>query len=388
MSRRRNGNREADLAFKVLAQLLRRSSPTTLALAAAVLLLLVLASVFLTREQGPAPPPGAATTDWYEVYFTSPVYPTNKDNYKGGLDTHLVRLLNQATSTVDVAVYDFDLANVAAALAAAQDRGVRVRLVTDGDTLANPDAVVRAALDALRRAGIPIVADQRGAIMHHKFTVVDREWVQTGSWNYTVGDTYRLNNHLILIHSRELAENYTAEFEKMFVHQQFGPNKAKGVPYPVLTIGGARVQNYFAPQDRVAGHLIAAVRAARQSIHFLAFSFTHDDLGRAIRDQAKAGLTVGGVFETTGSNTPYSEYGPMKQAGLDVHTDGNPYAMHHKVLLLDERTVVLGSFNFSDSADKANDENVLIVEDAGLAQAFQAEYDRVLAQAKHPPAKK
>jgi phosphatidylserine/phosphatidylglycerophosphate/cardiolipin synthase-like enzyme len=94
------------------------------------------------------------------------------------------------------------------------------------------------------------------------------------------------------------------------------------------------------------------------------------------------------VFETTGSNTPHSEFGRMKEAGLDVYQDGNPYVMHHKVIVLDERIVAFGSFNFSDAADHSNDENLLIVEDASLARAFLDEYERVLAVAKNPPARR
>src|SRR5436853_111362 len=83
------------------------------------------------------------------------------------------------------------------ALARAAGRGVRVRMVTDTDTLENTgEPPVQAALRTVRAAGIPVVGDNRQPIMHHKFTVVDGEWVQTGSWNYTDGDTYRLNNNL------------------------------------------------------------------------------------------------------------------------------------------------------------------------------------------------
>ena len=57
--------------------------------------------------------------------------------------------------------------------------------------------------------------------------------------------------------------------------------------------------------------------------------------------------------------------------------DGNPYLMHHKVIIIDGNTVIFGSFNFSNNADKDNDENLLIVDDAGLAQAFEAEFQRV-----------
>ena len=62
--------------------------------------------------------------------------------------------------------------------------------------------------------------------------------------------------------------------------------------------------------------------------------------------------------------------------------------MHHKVFVLDGRTTIFGSFNFSDSADKDNDENLLIVDDPGFAQPFVEEFGRVLALAKNPPARR
>jgi len=70
-----------------------------------------------------------------------------------------------------------------------------------------------------------------------------------------------------------------------------------------------------------------------------------------------------------------------------VLLDGNPYVMHHKVFILDGRTVLFGSFNFSNNADKDNDENILFVDDPALAQAFEAEFQRVREVALNPPKK-
>jgi phosphatidylserine/phosphatidylglycerophosphate/cardiolipin synthase-like enzyme len=332
---------------------------------------------------------GSVKNDWYELHFTSPIYPDNPKNHTGGLDSYLVKLIDKATKTLDVADYDFDLADVADAMVRAKQRGVVVRMVTDSDTINNvKNKPVQDAFDKLKKAQIPFIGDNRGPIMHNKFTVVDKRYIQTGSWNYTDGDTYHLNNNMIIIDNEQLAQNYTVEFEKMFVSKTFGPNKAKGVPNPVLTIKGVHVENYFAAEDGVVNHILDTIKTAKKSVYFLAFSFTQDDIGKAIEDKAKAGLAVGGVFETTGSNTPYSEYGKMKKAGLDVYTDGNPWVMHHKVIIIDEQTVIFGSFNFSDNANTQNDENILIINDPVLAKAFKAEYDRVLAVAKNPPKKK
>ncbi len=334
----------------------------------------------------------SASSDWYQLRFTNPILPTDKSRYSGGLDADLVALMNRATSTIDVAVYDFDLLNVAQAMADAKTRRrVAVRMVTDSDTLKNTNPAIQKAFLTVRNAGIEIVEDNRGPIMHDKFTVVDREWVQTGSWNYTEGDTYRLNNNAIIIKNRELAANYSGEFEKMFTAKQFGPNKPAGVPNPQVTIGSSKIQTYFSAQDKPADKIIATIKTAQRSIYFMAYSFTHDGIAAAMTERARAGVTLGGVFETTGSNTIYSEYNKLKALNLaraELYTDGNPYIMHHKVIIVDERITIFGSFNFSDNANTANDENLLIVDDASIARAFKQEYDRVLELAKNPPVKK
>jgi phosphatidylserine/phosphatidylglycerophosphate/cardiolipin synthase-like enzyme len=324
---------------------------------------------------------------WYQLFFTTPKYPDKQEYHHGGIDEQLVAFINSAKQTIDLADYDFDLENVARALAQAADRGVRVRMVTDTDTLTNDDPKIQTAFDILKQASIPIVDDQRGPIMHDKFVVVDGAAVWTGSWNFTENDTYRLNNNAIRITSPDLAQNYAEEFEKMFVQGKFGANKPSGVPHPSLTIGGARVETYFAPKGDVADHIVDQLRQARESIHFLAFSFTSDALGDAVIERANAGVAVAGVFETTGSETRFSEYGRMKRAGLDVLQDGNPYVMHHKVFIIDGRKVIFGSFNFSENADSSNDENVLIVDDPALAAAFEAEFKRVREQALNQPKK-
>jgi phosphatidylserine/phosphatidylglycerophosphate/cardiolipin synthase-like enzyme len=263
---------------------------------------------------------------------------------------------------------------------------VSVRVVTDSDTLNETDRrFMKQAMDTLKAANIPIVADNRQPIMHHKFTVVDGEWVQTGSWNYTDSETYRNNNHAIVIQSRELAANYTAVFEKMFTGGAFGGAKAPGIPHPSLVIAGAKVENYFSPEDRPAAHIIRWLRSAQHQIHFMAFSFTHDGIGDAMLERAQAGVKVSGVFETQDSTTRFSEYSRLKQAGLDVIQDVNPWRMHHKVIIIDNRVSVFGSFNFSNNADRANDENLIIADDPALAAALEAEFQRVRARALNPP---
>lgn len=366
-------------------------SARVILIAVVVLAILALVAIvvwpFLSRRQpGPAGAPPVTTGGWYDLYFTTPVYPDRPENRRGGIDEKLVALINSSRRTLDIAAYDFDLHNVAQAMARAAQRGVTVRMVTDTDTVQNVrNREIQDALKIVRDAGIPIVDDQRRPIMHHKFAVVDRSVVLTGSWNFTTGDTYRLNNHAIVIRSPEIAANFTAEFEKMHTAGRFGPTKPKGIPNPVVTIGGARVETIFASQNDPSPRVVEVIGSARERVDFLAFSFTHDAIGSAMLDRAKAGVKVRGVFEKTGSETRFSEFGRMKEQQLEVYQDGNPYVMHHKLIVVDSRYSIFGSYNFSANASDDNDENCLIVDDPQLAAAFLAEVERIVATAKNPP---
>ncbi|HEY3117537.1 MAG TPA: phospholipase D-like domain-containing protein [Chloroflexota bacterium] len=319
---------------------------------------------------------------WYDLAFTQPSAATGGARSTSALEQSLVGLMDRAQNTLDVAVYEIDLGPVADAMARAEQRGVQVRMVTDTDTLTNTrNPSTKRVLDELRGAGVPIVDDQRRPIMHHKFAVVDGRWVETGSWNFTFSETYRNNNYAILIDSPQLAANYTAEFEKMFVAHQFGPRKTRGVPFPVFDLGGGRLESYFSPEDSAGAQIIRWLGAARQDIHFLAFAFTHNGIADAMLQRAQVGVEVSGVFEASDALANGSQYPRLKQAGLGVILDRNPWAMHDKLILIDGHIAILGSFNFSRNADRENDENLLIVDDPNLTGAFEAEYQRIRSQA-------
>jgi len=318
-----------------------------------------------------------ATGEWYRLYFTSPQYPDEAETRVDLIEQGLIEVINSAQESLDIAIYELDLDRVGEALMAARERGVAVRLVTDSDTLEEDETLMR-----LEAAGFPIVPDERSAIMHNKFVVVDGRAVWTGSWNFTENGTFRNNNHAIYIRSLQLARNYGTEFEEMFGQKAFGPTSLANTPNPRIELGETLIETCFAPEDGCAAQLREVIEGAERNISFMAFSFTHDGLGEAVSQRAKAGVAVQGVFETRGSDTEYSEFGRMKEQGLDVWPDGNPYTLHHKVFIIDGQTVVLGSYNFSENADEANDENMLVIHSPEIAAEFGAEFERVYAQAR------
>jgi phosphatidylserine/phosphatidylglycerophosphate/cardiolipin synthase-like enzyme len=66
-----------------------------------------------------------------------------------------------------------------------------------------------------------------------------------------------------------------------------------------------------------------------------------------------------------------------------VLSDGNCYILHHKVIIIDARTVITGSYNFTGSAEKYNDEN-LVSWTTPIWRAYLDEFERVYEQAQAP----
>ena len=311
-----------------------------------------------------------------QIYFTDPTA-VHATDYEGGPDEVLVAALDQARLSVDMAAYSLNLWSIRNALIKAHKRGVVVRLVMESDDMDNQE------VQQIKDAGIPIIGDQHQGLMHNKFIVMDRLDVWTGSMNYTTGGVYQDNNDLIHIRSIPVAQNYSNEFNQMFTYHLFGPDKIAGTPNPKVSIDGIPVEIYFSPEDKAANRILELIRGAQTNINFLAYSFTSHDIGAAIMERAQAGVVVKGVMDHGQvKSTKVTEYDPFRQAGLDVRLDGNlDGLMHHKVIIIDQKIVITGSYNFTASAETTNDENVVIIFSPEVAVRYMEEFQRVYQQA-------
>ena len=343
-----------------------------------VLFLLALYALFHIQSlPKPTPIPSEAVSSggWHTVYFTDPTDPS-ASTFRGGPDSNLVKDIDEARYSVDIAIYRLDLWSVRDALIRAHRRGVTVRMVTESDN------ILEAEVEDLEAAGIPVLGDRREHLMHHKFVVIDGLVVWTGSMNFTVSGAYRNNNNLIRIRSNRVAQNYAREFEEMFVEDRFGALSKSNTPYPKVTIDGVPIEIYFSPDDGVAARLSDIMRNATSSIDFLVYTFTSDLLAEVMLARAQTGVVVRGVMERGQASNPGSEYERMRNAGLDIRLDSNPGNMHHKVIIVDGVLVITGSYNFSHAAEESNDENVLILYDVDVGTEYLLEFERVFEAAE------
>ncbi len=312
-----------------------------------------------------------ATTDEqsWEIYFSE----VNGGGGAYSLEKRLIAKLSSASERVDAALYHLNSTPVADALIDAHNRGVSVRVFTENDNVDEEE------IKRLQEADIPIRDDgDNEGYMHHKFFVVDERYVWTGSYNTTYNGAHKNDNNVVWIDSVPLAFNFTQEFREMYFSEQYGKSSDPFIPYPHISLNdGTMISTHFAPENETIPPLLREIKSAEKSIYFMAFSFTHDELGKAMRDRYKSGVVVEGVFEERQINE-HSEYKSMKNAKIPVIVDETPGTMHHKVIIIDEETVITGSYNFSKNAETKNSENLLIIKgNKTIAQTYLKEFNRL-----------
>ncbi|MCS6994608.1 MAG: phospholipase D-like domain-containing protein [Anaerolineales bacterium] len=333
--------------------------------------------------------PAPSGSDWYEVGFVKPVNlsEAKKNEYSanglppellaGSLAERLIFYIDSAQTSIHVAAFEIDLTDVSNALIRAHKRGVEVRFITDDEFGLGADKKPgHGQLAAMKKAGIEIRDDARNGLMHNKFWIFDGAVVWTGSTNATINGMFEQNNNVIVIKSPALAAIYERQFADMW-DGQFGARSPSTIEQQQLTINGTPIQVAFSPEDKPVQFIVSYLQKAQRNIRFMAFSYTQPDMGNAMIERIKSGITVEGVFETVGSDSEFSEMLPLYCAGGKMRRDGNSGFLHHKVIIIDDRIVVTGSLNFSDGANRNNNENILIIENAEIAKRYLEEFQRV-----------
>ncbi len=311
----------------------------------------------------------------WQLYFNEPDGAKPSSQYANGIDEILAAAIGETTTFLDIAAFELNSKAVSDAIEAAHERGLKVRIVTDDVHGLHDEG--NSHLRDLLQAGVPVVDDGRSGLMHNKFVIIDQRTVWTGSLNLTVNGSYRNNNNVLVLHSAHAAAAFQMEFDEMFERGQFGKRSPDDETVS-FEFDGGEVSIIFAAEADEISALTGEIAQAERSIRFMTFVFSLEELAQAmIRQANNANFKVEGIFEKRNSTASWSQLPALQCAGAKVRQDGNRYILHHKVIIIDEDTVITGSFNFSSSAAERNDENIVIVRNAAIAGLYLEEWQRL-----------
>lgn len=337
----------------------------------------------------------------------------------------LVDFIRSATRSLDMALYDFRLSDplkktVADALNERAAAGVAIRIAYDADKPEPPllaqgmdpappgtGALVQSLGFPYRRIGGP-------KLMHHKYIVRDAPtpdteagnadaYIWTGSTNFTDDAWTVEENNILQIASPALARYYAQDFADLWRTGDIGTSGSFDTEPVTLAYAGTPVtaRVLFSPGRGMAidNTVARLVIGARRRVRICSMLLNSGSLISALGDLLAAGqVTVNGVYDRTQmasvliqwQDVPHNVWkiAAVRQivahAGL-IGKNSTPYSpttihdfMHDKVLVVDD-TVVTGSYNFSRSAE-FNAENLLILENAALAEQYSAYIDHLIAK--------
>jgi phosphatidylserine/phosphatidylglycerophosphate/cardiolipin synthase-like enzyme/DNA/RNA endonuclease YhcR with UshA esterase domain len=312
------------------------------------------------------------------------------------IDDTLIAYIYRATQSLDITIYDFNLtniSNISDAINAAYNRGVEVRVISDGSL-----APTNTGINAISSSIIKIPSPTGGSygIMHNKFVIIDayhtnpnKAIVWTGATNWQDGQINRDANNVVIFQDQSLAKAYTLEFNEMWgdsgpipsvTNSRFGPTKSDNTPHE-FNIGGKRVECYFSPSDNVNNKLTNTINTADNSIYFASMVITRADLAQAITDKVALGVDTYGLTHTATGTITWNQLTSGMQANhMLANIDSANSIMHHKYLIVDQENnasdpqVWTGSHNWSNNANNKNDENTVVIHDQNIANQFYQEF--------------
>ncbi|MBU2590239.1 MAG: hypothetical protein KKB39_05760 [Nanoarchaeota archaeon] len=192
-------------------------------------------------------------------------------------------------------------------------------------------------------------------LMHNKFCIIDESIVFTGSYNPN-GLNYK--NNIVIIESEHLAKNYLDEFNELYDYKF---SKGAKVKYSKVYVDDVLIENYFCPDDKCDEKVKEILAASEESVYFFIFSFTDHEIANILLSK-----NVHGLLESA-QNSKWSVYPLFKDLDVELYTKG---VMHNKVFVIDNKTVITGSWNPTKNGSENNDENLLIIHSEEIAMKY------------------
>jgi phosphatidylserine/phosphatidylglycerophosphate/cardiolipin synthase-like enzyme len=127
----------------------------------------------------------------------------------------------------------------------------------------------------------------------------------------------------------------------------------------------------FTPGGDCTSMIVDEINKANKSIYLQAYSFTSKPIAQAITDAKRKGIDIKVILDKSQvKHNKYSSAKYLTNQKVPVWVDYRPAIAHNKIVIIDNNTVITGSFNFTKAAQDKNAENVLIIHDAILANQY------------------
>ncbi|WMY72371.1 phospholipase D family protein [Buttiauxella selenatireducens] len=140
---------------------------------------------------------------------------------------------------------------------------------------------------------------------------------------------------------------------------------ASALLLPLTAFSSPSVQVGFSPEGSARELVLKTINQAHTSIEMIGYSFQAPDIAQALVNAHSHGVNVRVVVDERRNQVKASRNTMQYVAshGVELRIDGHYHIQHDKTIIVDDRTVETGSFNFAPSAETENSENVVVIND-------------------------
>ncbi len=150
--------------------------------------------------------------------------------------------------------------------------------------------------------------------------------------------------------------------------------------HPVGAPDSAGISVYFSPRGGCTKALIRAFNKAEKSIDAAIYAFTSRKIAKALIDAKNRGVKVRVIIDIGTARSKHCMGPLLERAGIPVRykKGSGGGLMHNKYAVIDGRTVVTGSFNWTNSAEKRNDENLVVITNSpATAKRYERNFEKL-----------
>lgn len=310
------------------------------------------------------------------------------------LEAAIIEFIEGAGETLRISIQELDHEPIAEAIIAAKRRGVSVHMIMEQDYLKEKSIpqpgengnyeINRELLTKILRTGIDAKADYNPKIFHQKFIVRDKEAVLTGSTNFTTTGVTKNLNHIAIIKDPVTAREYTREFSQIR-KGIFGKRSLAHARKPLEDhiVSNVRVKPLFAPDHNPEMEFIKQMIKAKNRIDFAVFTFAESSgIDDALVNAKKLGHTVQGVLDRKQANRDWAAKDTLRAENIKLFTNKTGTGVrkiHHKLMTIDRKLTIIGSFNYTGPANLTNDENIIVLGDLDTTDPTMLEAQSELA---------
>ena len=134
---------------------------------------------------------------------------------------------------------------------------------------------------------------------------------------------------------------------------------------------------YFSPGETCRNAIIDEIKKAKHQLKICVFTISDDKITQAIIEAHKRKVSISIITDNDKTLDIGSDIDMLSKSGIRVKIDMSSNHMHHKFMISDERSVVTGSYNWTNSAARFNQENIIVTQESEAIQSFLNEYERL-----------